>query len=139
MRRLEFDTMRLSASSSNFNAHRHSPHPRQRAAGQEASAAGRFFGLPWHGTFRFEMTVDGGYRGVMIRGPLRRMECHMVLRPVIGGTVIEHGETYEPPLLLRPLQSLIRRWLDKTLERARRDWGSSMPPPPARAPLSAYS
>jgi hypothetical protein len=85
-------------------------------AGQEASAQGRFFGLPWHGTFRFEMTQDGGYRGVMVHGPLRRMEIRMVLRPVIGGTVIEHDETYELPLLLRPLNSMIRRWLNTTLE-----------------------
>lgn len=84
--------------------------------GREASAQGRFFGLPWHGTFRFETTQDGGYRGVMVRGPLRRMECRMVLRSVIGGTMIEHDETYELPLLMRPLNSLIRRWLDKTLE-----------------------
>jgi hypothetical protein len=90
--------------------------PVEGVAGQEASAQGRFFGLPWHGTFRFEMTVDGGYHGVMIHGPLRRMECRMHLRPVIGGTVIEHDETYELPLLLRPLTSMIRGWLKKSLE-----------------------
>ena len=84
--------------------------------GQEASAEGRFFGLPWHGTFRFEMTQDGGYRGVMVHGPLRRMECRIALRPVIGGTLIEHDETYELPLLVRPLNSLIKRWLNHTLE-----------------------
>ena len=85
-------------------------------AGQEASAAGRFFGLPWHGTFHFEMTSDGGYHGVMTHGTLRRMECRMTLRPVIGGTVIQHEEIYELPLLLRPLTSMVRRWLNKTLE-----------------------
>jgi hypothetical protein len=85
-------------------------------AGQEASAEGRFFGLPWHGTFRFEMTQDGGYRGVMVHGPLRRMDCRMILRPVIGGTALEHDENYELPFYLRPFSSLIRRWLDKTLE-----------------------
>ena len=86
------------------------------ADGGEASATGRFIGLPWRGTFRFEMTQDGGYRGVMVHGPLRRMECRMALRSVIGGTVIERDESYELPFLLRPLKSLIRRWLDKTLE-----------------------
>jgi hypothetical protein len=40
----------------------------------------------------------------------------MALRSVIGGTVIERDESYELPFLLRPLKSLIRRWLDKTLE-----------------------
>jgi hypothetical protein len=85
-------------------------------SGQEAAAQGRFFGLPWRGTFRFDMTTDGGYRGVMVRGPLRRMETRMVLRPVIGGTVIEHDEVYELPLYLRPLTAMIRRWLDKSLE-----------------------
>ncbi len=84
--------------------------------GGAASATGRFLGLPWHGTFRFEMTNDGGYRGVMVTGPLRRMECRISLRPVIGGTVIEHDETYELPLLMRPLNSLIRRWLNSMLE-----------------------
>ena len=83
---------------------------------QEASAEGRFFGLPWRGTFRFEMTQDGGYHGVMVHGSLRRMECRMVLRPVIGGTALERVEIYELPLFLRPLTSFIRRWLDKTLE-----------------------
>lgn len=86
------------------------------AASREASAHGRFFGLPWHGTFRFDMTQDGGYRGVMLHGPLRRMDCRVVLRPVIGGTLIEHDENYEIPLLLRPFNAVIRRWLDKTLE-----------------------
>jgi hypothetical protein len=84
--------------------------------GLEASAQGRFFGLPWRGTFRFEMTQDGGYRGVMVRGPLRRMECRIMLRPVVGGTVIEHDEAYDLPLMVRPLNSLIRRWLNHTLE-----------------------
>ena len=90
--------------------------PAEGVSGRDASAEGRFLGLPWRGTFRFEMTSDGGYHGVMVHGPLRRMEMRMVLRPVIGGTVIEHDETYELPLLLRPLNAMIRRWLDKTLE-----------------------
>jgi hypothetical protein len=90
--------------------------PAEGAAGPEAAVAGRFFGLPWHGTFRFELTQDGGYRGSMVSGPLRRMEIRMALRPVIGGTSLEHEEIYELPLYLRPLTSLIRRWLDKTLE-----------------------
>ena len=90
--------------------------PAEGHEGREASAHGRFFGLPWHGTFRFEMTQDGGYHGVMVHGPLRRMECRMLLRPVIGGTVVEHDEAYELPLFLRPLKSLIRGWLNHTLE-----------------------
>ncbi|HAZ07918.1 MAG TPA: hypothetical protein DCZ01_05190 [Elusimicrobia bacterium] len=84
--------------------------------GSSASVTGRFLGLPWRGTFRFEMTKDGGYRGVMVSGPLRRMECRMILRPVIGGTLVEHEEAYELPLLMRPLKSLMRRWLDATLD-----------------------
>lgn len=81
-----------------------------------ASASGRFLGLPWRGTFRFERTKDGGYRGVMVSGPLRRMECRVVLRPVIGGTLVEHDEAYDFPFFLTPLKPLMRRWLDKTLE-----------------------
>lgn len=84
--------------------------------GAEASATGRFLGLSWHGTFRFEMTKDGGYRGVMVAGPLRRMECRVALRPVIGGTLIECDQSYDLPFLIRPFSSLIRRWLDHTLE-----------------------
>jgi uncharacterized membrane protein len=84
--------------------------------GAEAAAAGRFFGLPWRGNFRFEYTPDGGYRGVMVSGPLRFMECRVALRPVTGGTVVEHDEAYELPLLLRPLNAFVRRWLDSTLE-----------------------
>jgi hypothetical protein len=79
-------------------------------------ASGRFFGLPWHGSFRFEMTNDGGYRGVMVQGPLRSMECRFSLRPVIGGTLVVHDEVYDLPFVLRPLSPLIRRWLDHTLE-----------------------
>ena len=79
-------------------------------------ASGRFLGLPWHGSFRFEMTIDGGYRGVMVQGPLRSMECRVALRPVIGGTLVVHDEHYDLPFLLRPLSPLIRRWLDHTLE-----------------------
>jgi hypothetical protein len=86
------------------------------AEGVEASASGRFLGLPWRGTFRFEMTRDGGYRGVMVQGPLSRMESRIVLRPVIGGTLIEHDEIYDLPFFMRPLKSLVKRWLDHTLE-----------------------
>lgn len=82
----------------------------------EAQASGRFLGLPWRGTFRFEMTRDGGYRGVMVNGPLRKMECRVLLRPVAGGTLVEHDEAYDLPFLMRPLKPLIRRWLDHTLE-----------------------
>lgn len=85
-------------------------------ADRQASVAGRFLGLPWRGTFRFEMTRDGGYRGVMVQGPLRRMECRLLLRPVIGGTLVEHEEAYDIPFLLRPLKPFVRRWLDSTLE-----------------------
>jgi hypothetical protein len=84
--------------------------------GAQAAASGRFLGLPWRGTFRFEMTKDGGYRGVMVQGPLRTMESRIVLRPVIGGTLIEHDEIYDLPFFLRPLRPLVRRWLDHTLE-----------------------
>lgn len=86
------------------------------ASGIEAAASGRFLGLPWRGTFRFEMTRDGGYRGVMVQGPLSRMESRIVLRPVIGGTLIEHDEIYDLPFFMRPLKSLVKRWLDHTLE-----------------------
>lgn len=88
--------------------------------GVEAAASGRFLGLPWHGKFKFERTRDGGYRGVMVQGPLRRMESRIVLRPVIGGTLIEHDEIYDLPLYLRPLKLLVRRWLNHTLERDRK-------------------
>ena len=86
------------------------------AEGAEAQASGRFLGLPWHGTFKFEMTKDGGYRGVMVQGPLRKMESRIVLRPVIGGTLIEHDEVYDLPFFLRPLKPFVKRWLDHTLE-----------------------
>ena len=86
------------------------------AEGESAEASGRFFGMPWHGTFRFDFEPDGGYRGVMLSGPLKRMECRMLLRPVNGGTMLEHDEEYELPFFLRPLQPVVRRWLDHTLE-----------------------
>ena len=82
----------------------------------EAAASGRFLGLPWRGKFRFEYTKDGGYRGVMVSGPLKRMECRVILRPVIGGTLVEHDEAYDLPFFLKPLKPILRRWLDRTLE-----------------------
>ncbi len=85
-------------------------------AGESAEASGRFFGIPWRGTFRFDFAPDGGYRGVMTTGPLRKMECRVMIRPVNGGTMLEHEEDYELPLLLKPVSSLVRRWLDHTLE-----------------------
>ena len=84
--------------------------------GDQVAASGRFLGLPWHGTFRFEMTKDGGYHGVMTQGPLRKMESRIVLRPVIGGTLIEHNEVYDLPFFMRPLRPFVKRWLDHTLE-----------------------
>lgn len=87
-----------------------------REDGATVDAQGRFLGLPWRGTFEFEYTRDGGYRGVMVSGPLRKMECRMTLRPVVGGTVLEHDERYELPLFLTPLSGFVRRWLDQTLE-----------------------
>jgi len=85
-------------------------------AGESVEASGRFFGMPWSGTFRFDFAPDGGYRGVMLSGPLKRMECRMQIRPVNGGTMLEHHEDYELPLFLSPLRPLVRRWLDHTLE-----------------------
>lgn len=86
------------------------------AEGAVVDAQGRFLGLPWKGSFDVRFTRDGGYRGVMVAGPLRRMECVMTLRPVTGGTVLEHGEDYELPLLMRPFAGFVRRWVDATLE-----------------------
>lgn len=82
----------------------------------DAEAKGRFFGMPWRGTFRFEFKPDGGYRGVMVSGPLRHMECRVMIRPVNGGTLLDHDEEYDLPLILQPLRPLVRRWLDHTLE-----------------------
>ncbi|MBI5245684.1 MAG: SRPBCC family protein [Elusimicrobia bacterium] len=85
-------------------------------AGEPAQASGRFFGIPWRGTFSFEFKPDGGYRGVMVTGPLKHMECKVMIRPVNGGTLLEREEGYALPLFLRPVTSLVRRWLDHTLE-----------------------
>jgi hypothetical protein len=84
--------------------------------GSEAAASGRFLGLPWRGRFRIETTHDGGYRGVMVSGPLSKMECRVLLRPVAGGTLVEHDESYVLPFFLRPLKPIVRRWLQHTLE-----------------------
>ena len=81
-----------------------------------AEATGRFFGLPWSASFQFEFGRDGGYRGVMISGPLKSMECRIALRPVNGGTLLDHDEEYDLPFFLWPLRSLVRRWLEHALE-----------------------
>lgn len=85
-------------------------------AGGTAEASGRFLGLPWRGSFQFQFMPDGGYRGVMVSGPLKRMSCRVMIRPVNGGTMLEHDEEYDLPLFLRPLSPLVKTWLDHTLE-----------------------
>jgi hypothetical protein len=87
-----------------------------REDGATVDAQGRFLGLPWRGTFEVQYTRDGGYRGFMVSGPLRKMECRMTLRPVTGGTMLEHGEDYDLPLYLKPVSGFVRRWVDQTLE-----------------------
>ena len=86
------------------------------ADGLWVEASGRFMGLPWRGTLRFQLTKDGGYRGVLVQGPMKSAECWVAVRPVVGGTVVERGESYELPLLLRPLSPLVRRWVDQAME-----------------------
>jgi Polyketide cyclase / dehydrase and lipid transport len=84
--------------------------------GVGATASGRFLGLPWSGTFRFETSPDGGYRGVMVSGPLRGMESRVAVRSVVGGTIVESAETYDLPFPLKPLSFFLRSWLVSVLE-----------------------
>jgi hypothetical protein len=86
------------------------------ADGLWVEATGRFMGLPWSGTLRFQLTKDGGYRGVLVQGPMKKAECWVSVRPVVGGTVVECGETYELPLILRPLSPLVRMWAKESME-----------------------
>ncbi|MBI4371014.1 MAG: SRPBCC family protein [Elusimicrobia bacterium] len=89
------------------------------AADEEPARAvlsGRFLGLPWRGVFRFEFGSDGGYRGAMLEGPLRRMEFRLSLRPVSGGTMLEHSESYKLSALLGPFQPFLRRRIAFLLE-----------------------
>lgn len=77
---------------------------------------GRFFGLPWRGSFKMEFTRDGGFRSEMTRGPLKKMTGGFHLRAVTGGTVLTHDEHYHFPLAMRPLAYLAKGWLARTLD-----------------------
>ncbi len=84
----------------------------------QAHLSGRFFGLPWNARFRFERAGDGGWRGVMISGPLRRMETTVSLRAVSGGTLVERADAYDLPWLLKPLSAALKPALGRALEAA---------------------
>jgi vacuolar-type H+-ATPase subunit D/Vma8 len=47
---------------------------------------------------------------------LPRLERRTVLRPVNGGTVLEHGDGYRIPFFLAPLKPLLQNALDAELE-----------------------
>jgi hypothetical protein len=77
---------------------------------------GRFMGLTWRGAFKMEFTRDGGFRGEMVRGPLRKMVGGYHLRTVTGGTVVTRDEQYQFSLPLRPLTFLAKRWIERSVE-----------------------
>jgi hypothetical protein len=77
---------------------------------------GKFFGLPWSGSFKMEFTRDGGFRSEMTRGPLNKVSGGFHLRSVAGGTVVTHDEQYHFPLYLKPLAWAARSWLGRSLE-----------------------
>lgn len=59
-----------------------------------AEVSGRYFGLPWKGSFRMVYTRDGGYQSEMVRGPFKRVTGGFTLRSVTGGTWLTHEEHY---------------------------------------------
>jgi hypothetical protein len=77
---------------------------------------GKFLGLPWRGSFKMEFTRDGGFRGEMVRGPIKKVTSGYHLRPVSGGTVITHDEQYEFPFVLRPLAFLAKSWVSHSMD-----------------------
>ncbi len=81
-----------------------------------AELEGRFFGLPWRGSFKMEFTRDGGFRSEMTKGPLKKATGGFHLRPVTGGTVVTHDEHYQFPFLMKPLAWAARGWLARSLE-----------------------
>jgi hypothetical protein len=81
------------------------------------TATGRWAGLPWKGEFRLEFTPDGGYRLFMLSGPLKFISSTFHLRPVSGGTVVTHEQSYHLSVLLRPLFPVIKHAASHSLER----------------------
>ena len=81
-----------------------------------AEVSGRYFGLPWTGSYRVVYTQDGGYQSEMLRGPFRRSTGGFTLRTVAGGTWLTHQEEYQLPYTLRILRPLVSRWLNRTVE-----------------------
>ncbi|MBI4423157.1 MAG: SRPBCC family protein [Elusimicrobia bacterium] len=83
-----------------------------------AEVSGRYFGLPWRGSFKMSYTRDGGYHSEMLRGrPFKRATGGFQLRTVSGGTWITHEEQYHLPLTFRFLRPVVRRWLARTIEK----------------------
>jgi hypothetical protein len=77
---------------------------------------GKWFGLPWRGSFKMEFTRDGGFRSEMVRGPLPKMNGGFHLRPVSGGTMLTHDEHYHFPLFMKPLAFFAKGWLARSIE-----------------------
>ena len=81
-----------------------------------AEVSGRYFGVPWSGSFRMVYTHDGGYQSEMLKGPFRKGTGGFELRPVAGGTRIAHEESYRLPLALKLLRPILRRWLVRSMD-----------------------
>lgn len=81
-----------------------------------AEVSGRYFGLPWRGSFRMVYTQDGGYQSEMLRGPFKRVTGGFQLRSVTGGTWLTHEEHYQLPFTFKFLVPVLRRWLRRTID-----------------------
>jgi len=83
-----------------------------------AEVSGRYFGLPWSGSFKMVYTRDGGYQSEMLKGPFRTVTGGFELIQVSGGTRVTHLESYHLPLALKVLRPILRRWLSRSMDLA---------------------
>ena len=84
--------------------------------GASFEAQGRFMAMPWRASFQVDFTRDGGYRSVMVRGPLKQMTGGFHLRPVSGGTIVTRDEQYQVPLPVKPLKPIFRSWITRSMD-----------------------
>ena len=81
-----------------------------------AEVSGRYFGVPWSGSFKMVYTGDGGYQSEMLKGPFRKGLGGFELTKVAGGTRVMHLESYHLPLALKVLRPILRRWLVRSMD-----------------------
>ncbi len=69
------------------------------------------------GTIARVSAGQGGYERTVVRGPLRPISSTFSLKAITGGTWLTHEEQVPLPFTFKPLRPLLRRWIERHVER----------------------